>query len=54
MLSIPMSKIHRYLLREQDYVILIFWLLILYLIYLQSHETSPGISKVLKHFLAFQ
>ena len=42
-----MNKLRRYLPKQQDYIVLLFWLLILYLVYLQSPETFAGVSKAL-------
>ena len=42
-----MNKLNRYLPKYEDYVILVFWLLILYMVYLKSPTTFSGVSKSL-------
>jgi hypothetical protein len=46
-----MNKFNRYLPKEQDYIILLFWLFLLYLVYLQNPTEFSRTSEAVKHFL---
>ncbi len=43
-----MNNLNRYLPKEQDYILLLFWLLLLYLVYLASPTTFSDATKPLK------